>query len=113
VGTGENRWPVVHVEDLADLYVRALNCPPATLLFAADATSFRVREIAEAASRGAGRDGRTEAWPLEDARRTLGAYADALVLDQLISSDKARTTLGWRPRSPSVLDDLRAGSYTK
>ena len=35
---------------------------------------------------------------LEEARKTLGAFADALVLDQLVSSEKARITLGWQPR---------------
>ena len=29
IGSGENRWPFVHVDDLADLYVRALQASPA------------------------------------------------------------------------------------
>ena len=33
VGTGKNRWPLVHVDDLADLYLLALEkAPPGTLL---------------------------------------------------------------------------------
>jgi nucleoside-diphosphate-sugar epimerase len=114
VGDGETHWPVVHVEDLADVYVRALHqAPPATLLHATDGSVYRVREIAEAASFGAGAGGRTEAWPLEDTRKTLGAYADALVTDQQVSSEKARTTLGWQPRAISILEDLRNGSYVQ
>ena len=36
IGEGQNRWPFVHVEDLADLYVRAVEkAPPGTLLHAA------------------------------------------------------------------------------
>ncbi len=114
VGTGENRWPLVHVDDLADLYVRAFeHAAPGTLLLATDGSGFRVREIAEAASLGAGAEGRTESWPLEEARKTLGAYADALVLDQLVSSEKARSMLGWRIRSTSLLEELRQGKYLK
>jgi nucleoside-diphosphate-sugar epimerase len=112
VGTGENRWALIDVDDLADLYLRAFEHAPAgTLLHAADASAHRVKEIAEAASAAVGRDGVTESWPLEDARKTLGAYADGLVLDQRVSSAKAIAMLGWRPRARGVLDDLRSGSY--
>lgn len=112
VGTGENRWPVIDVDDLADLYLRAFETAAAGALFhAGDSSAHRVKEVAEAASAGAGKDGRTESWPIEQARKTLGAYADALVLDQRISSAKATSLLGWKPRAAGILDDLRRGSY--
>ena len=111
-GTGENRWPVVHVDDLADLFVRALERGGAGSLYhAADRSAYRVNEIAEAASHGAGAGGKTESWPLEEARKALGAYADALVLDQQVSAEKARLELGWNPHRPTVLEDVRHGSY--
>jgi nucleoside-diphosphate-sugar epimerase len=112
VGDGENRWPLVHVEDLADLYVRALeHAPAATVFNAADGPSLKVRALAEAASFGADAGGNTEAWPLDQARATLGAYADALTLDQQVSSQKARTLLGWTPHAASPIEELRFGSY--
>ncbi len=96
VGSGENRWPFVHVDDLADLYLMALERAPAgSLLLGVSGPSHSVREVATAASRGAGAGGRTKAWPLEEARKTLGAYADALVLDQQASGRRAEETLGW------------------
>jgi len=111
VGDGRNRWPMVHVHDLADLFARALDrAAPGTLLHAADDTAFRVREIAAAASDAASAGG-ASSWPLEEARKSLGAYADALVLDQRISSEKAKTTLDWNPREQPVVEDLRHGSY--
>jgi len=112
VGDGQNRWPMVHVHDLADLFARALDlAAPGTLLHAADDTAFRVREIAEAASDAASAGRRTSSWPLEEARKSLGAYADALVLDQLVSAERAKAMLGWNPREKSVIEDLRHGSY--
>jgi nucleoside-diphosphate-sugar epimerase len=112
VGEGSNRWPQVHVDDLADLYVRALErAPAATLLNASSGPSVRVREVAEAASRAGGAAGRTESWPLEEARRTLGPYADALALDQQVSGEKAMKLLGWTPRANSMIEDLEHGSY--
>lgn len=112
VGTGENRWPFVHVDDLADLYLLALERAPAgSLLLAVSGPSHAVREVAAAASRGPGAGGRTTAWPLDEARKTLGAYADALVLDQQASGRRAQETLGWKPHRPSVLEDIEHGSY--
>ena len=108
VGDGSQRWPFVHVDDLAELYLLALAGPAGTVLNAAG-PSLPAREVAEAAARAAG--ARAEAWPLEEARARLGVYADALALDQQVSAERARA-LGWRPSRPSVLDELRSGSYT-
>src|SRR5205814_109624 len=73
VGTGENRWAMVHVDDLADLYLLALERAPAgALLLAVSGPAYPVKELAAAASRGAGAGGRTTSWPLEEARAALG-----------------------------------------
>lgn len=111
VGTGDNRWPQVHVDDLAALYVLAMERAPAgTILNATSHESVRVRDVAEAASRAGGANGQVEAWPLEEARGSLGFYADALALDQQISGKRAEELLGWRPQGPSLLEDLEHGS---
>lgn len=113
VGTGENRWTLIHVDDLADLYVKALELAPAgTMLLVAEGESLRVREIAEAASRAAGQAGHVESWPLEQARERLGGYADALVLDQQISAAKAKQLLDWKPKAPSLLEELEKDAGT-
>jgi nucleoside-diphosphate-sugar epimerase len=111
VGTGENRWPQVNVDDLADLYVLALEAAPAgTLLNAASNGSVRVRDVAEAASRAGGAGGSVESWPLEDARKRLGVYADALVLDQQVSGKRAEELLGWKPKALPLPEDLKRRS---
>lgn len=108
VGEGTQRWPFVHVDDLADLYVRALDTPAGTVLNAAAGASIPVLDVAEAAARA--NRAVTEPWPLDDAREVLGIYADALALDQQVSCERALAT-GWRPDRPSVIDDLLTGSY--
>jgi nucleoside-diphosphate-sugar epimerase len=110
VGDGTQRWPFVHVDDLAALYVLALDAPTATLLTAAAGPSIPVIDVAQAAAQANGAE--TEAWPLEEAREKLGPYADALALDQQVSAERA-LGLGWKPKCPSVLDDLRSGSYVE
>ena len=102
VGAGENRWPFVHVDDLADLYVRALHAAPGSLYFATAGPSVPVRQVAERAAHGA----RVEAMPVDEARKTMGALAEALTLDQLVSARKAERELGWMPRGKPVLEEL-------
>ena len=112
VGTGENRWTMIHVEDLADLYVRTVeNASAGTLLHAAAGPPLRVAEIASAAAEAGGVKGQTTGWPLDEAREKLGPFADALALDQWVSGKRAEEMFEWRPQAPSVLDDLRRGSY--
>ena len=113
IGTGRNRWSLVFIEDLADLYARAVeSAPPSTVLLAVAPSSFTVLDVARAASEGAGAGGRIVAWPLEAARKELGAFADALVLDQAqLSARRTERLLGWTPRGPSIVDELRTGSY--
>jgi hypothetical protein len=53
--------------------------------------------------------------PLEEARNKLGPYADALALDQIVRSARARA-LGWSPtlhsvrrNIPRLLEEFREG----
>ena len=110
VGTGENRWAFVHVDDLADLYLLALERAPAgTVLLAADGPSHPVRDVGRGGEPRGGEDGRTVATPLDQARRELGKYADALALDQQVSGRRARELLG-----PAAAPPRRArGSRTR
>jgi nucleoside-diphosphate-sugar epimerase len=103
------------VDDLADLFLLALERAPAgTLLLAVnDDEAHTIADLAAAASRGAGSGGRTESRPLEEAGKKLGAYADALVLDQLASGKRAKELLGWRPSGPDILEELERGSYAQ
>jgi len=109
-GDGRNRWSVVHLDDLADLYVRAVERAPTGSVVLGVHRTEKLREIADAASE-AGGGGRVEPWPIEEARRSLGDVADALALDQRLASRRALDLLGWRPYHIDLLTDLRVGSY--
>jgi nucleoside-diphosphate-sugar epimerase len=112
VGDGTNHWTTVHRDDLAALYVLALErAAPGAIYNGGDGTSFTVREMAEAASIGAGAGGAVAAWPLDEARAALGAFADGLALDSKMDSDRARRQLGWRTRATTILDDLLSVSW--
>jgi nucleoside-diphosphate-sugar epimerase len=107
VGDGANHWPLVHVDDLGELYALALErAKPGDVFNATDDSYFTVAEVAQAASRFAGAGGRTQAWPLEEARKVLGPFADALAIDQKISSGRARTQLGWQARPATIVENF-------
>jgi nucleoside-diphosphate-sugar epimerase len=109
VGDGQNRWTCVHVDDLADLYLLALEKAPAASIFnGAHGAAIPLIEIARAASEGAGAESRVAEWPLEEARQALGGFADAIACDQVVSGKRAERELGWRPSRHSILDELRS-----
>jgi nucleoside-diphosphate-sugar epimerase len=109
VGNGQNRWTCVHVDDLADLYLLALERAPAASIFnGAHGAAIPLIDIARAASEGAGAEGRVAEWPLEEAQQALGGFADAIACDQVVSGERAERELGWRPSRHSILDELRS-----
>lgn len=100
VGDGTNRWPNIHVDDLARLYRRVVESGVGGVFQAVDGTPETVADIAHAASRAAGADGSVAGIPLENAREKLGPVADAMCLDQLLAAPAARA-LGWKPEHVS------------
>lgn len=113
VGAPGVRWPMVHVDDLADLYIRVLTQAPArTVWHGVAEPAVPVRELAAAAGRAAGVRGEPRFWPVPDAAQDLGAqFAEALALDQSVTAENARTRLDWHPRELDAVSDLRVGSY--
>jgi nucleoside-diphosphate-sugar epimerase len=98
-GDGANRWAMVHVDDLADAYVRAAEADVAGEVFnLSDGTAATLGQLARAAGTAAGYQGALVTTPLAEASAQLGALAEALALDQRVSSERARRALGWRPR---------------
>ncbi|MGO4535393.1 NAD-dependent epimerase/dehydratase family protein [Leifsonia sp. 2MCAF36] len=113
IGDGSQHWATVHVDDLAALYVLALeHGAPGTTYIGAGGQNPTVRELGEAAAQSAGIAGGVAAESLEDTRSRLGeGFADALLLDQQARGTKARIDLGWEPNGPTLLEELLVGSY--
>jgi nucleoside-diphosphate-sugar epimerase len=102
VGPGKNRWPLVYDRDLADLYVRVATSPDAAGVFHAnDEGDEEVNDIVAAISQQAPTKPSVRHVPLAEARKKMGPYADALALDQVVRSPRARA-LGWNPSLKSV-----------
>jgi nucleoside-diphosphate-sugar epimerase len=107
IGDGRNRWAMVHLDDLAELYVRAAESDLGGEVFhVTDRSRSRVVEMAAAAAGVAGITRPLEHVPLEEAARTMGDLAEALTLDQHVDSSKAVRRLGWQPRHGGFLDGV-------
>lgn len=104
VGEGENRWPLVHREDLARLYQLVLERgAPGAVYHGTEGTAHRVIDLARAVGKVAGAD--VQLWPLEAARAQMGTFADALVLDQVVISP-ASERLSWTLQHPDFLKEV-------
>lgn len=102
VGDGQNHWPCIYDRDLADLYARVAANPDASGIFhATDEADERVGDIVDAIARHTTMRPDVRHMPMEEARKKLGTYADALALDQIVRSGRARA-LGWTPTLRSV-----------
>lgn len=95
IGDGENRWPVVHIDDVSRLYVAALERGAAGSVLHGVGDHVRAREVAERLG--------ADSLSLEAARGRMGAFADALALDQRVASEKTRDRVEWSPREPGIL----------
>jgi nucleoside-diphosphate-sugar epimerase len=84
IDRGANRWPLVHRDDLAELYRLVVES-------GARGIFHGVTEVKAAAEVFPGKG-----MPLEQARETLGGFADALALDQNVSAPRS-FALGWQP----------------
>jgi nucleoside-diphosphate-sugar epimerase len=102
VGSGENHWPLIYERDLGELYARIVATPSAAGVFhVTDDGAERVNEIVKAICEHAPTEPSIRHVPLAEARKKLGPYADALALDQIVRSPRARA-LGWAPTLTSV-----------
>ena len=109
IGEGTNRWALVHVEDVAGLYVASLAAKPGSVYIAVGEGHPTMKQVAEAAARGAGLDGKTVSITVEQARAQMGPVADAFALDQRLTSAKARRELGWAPAHRDPLTSFARG----
>lgn len=107
IGDGTQHWVTVHIDDLADLYVRALEQGATGYYIAVSGQSPTVGELGEAISGSAGVHPETAD---ETRARLSPALVDALLQSQQATGAKARADLGWKPAQPSLLEELRAAS---
>lgn len=114
-GSGNNALSLVHVEDVADLYVLMLEKAKAGTLLNAVAEPFLTqKEVLEAVSKSIGYDGKViqknKLW--EQVMMLIGKGSYTIFGNTMRVSAARAKALGWNPRSATkLLDELQNGSY--
>jgi nucleoside-diphosphate-sugar epimerase len=111
-GDGKNRWPAVHIRDLASLFRLALEKGPAGKTWhAVGDEGVPFREIAEAIAARLGLP--AVSIPADELMVPgyFGFLSAVVTLDLPASNAITRQALGWKPAQPGLLKDLDNGHY--
>ncbi|HEY4317659.1 MAG TPA: NAD-dependent epimerase/dehydratase family protein [Herbaspirillum sp.] len=108
VGKGLNVWSNVHIEDVADLYLLALEKAPAGAFYFVENGESSYADIVAAIAQRLNL-GAPQAWPVDDAIAEWG-FGHAVYSfgsNSRVNAALARKELGWQPRHDSVGDWIR------
>lgn len=113
LGAGRNIWSNVHIDDLVDLYVAALDRAPPGAFYYAENGENAMREAAAAVSRMLGFGGATRAMTVEEAVAVWGEGPARYTMgsNSRVKAVRARAELGWKPHRPSLIDEIERGCY--
>lgn len=111
LGAGLNLYSSVHVEDLAEVYCLALEKGVPGALYHTVGGEANFRQIAEAVAQVMGCG--TRALDYAAACELWGAvWVDlALAVNSRSIAERTVRELGWVPRRPDLIEDIRSGSY--
>jgi nucleoside-diphosphate-sugar epimerase len=104
IGDGSTHWALVHVDDLAELYVRALDARPRSVYVGVDDQNATTGEISEVLAKAL--DVPVREVDAAEAAERMGPIAEAFALDQRLTAAKARRELGWLPKHADALAEL-------
>jgi nucleoside-diphosphate-sugar epimerase len=110
IGRGANIWSNVQIEDLADLYLRALDRAPAGAFYYAENGECSMRQIAEAIASTMG--GTVASMTMAEAAAEWGEGPATWSFgsNSRVRAVRARSELGWAPSRPGLIDEIGRGS---
>jgi nucleoside-diphosphate-sugar epimerase len=113
IGEGLNLYTHVHVDDLAGIYVLALEKGVAGALYHAVAGEVCWRTLARAVAKVSGVEARSVS--LDEAREIWGPFIGPLFFGVSSRSRAVRTRadLGWSPTRLDLEEDILTGSYSR
>jgi nucleoside-diphosphate-sugar epimerase len=105
VGRGLNIWSNVHIDDVVDLYLLALEKTEAGAFYFVENGEASFRDMSTAIARALNL-GEPQDWPLDEAKEEWGYEMASYGLgsNSRVRGQRARTQLGWQPHRPSVLE---------
>ncbi len=114
IGRGENLWANVHIDDVVELYVLALQKAPAGALYYAENGEQPLKNVAASISRMLGFGGKTRVWSPQEAEAALGPKAhSSFASNSRVRGKRSRTELGWKPKGRPILEEIEQGHYKR
>ena len=115
IGSGENRWANVHIDDLVPLYLLAIDRAPAGAFYFAENGENSMREVCEAIGRMLGQGGTTQNMSIAEAAAEWGqgAAENTMGSNSRVRAKRARAELGWEPRGRALIEEIERGCYAE
>lgn len=97
VGEGNNRWPMIHLQDLAYAYVSAAEKELSGIaLNVVDDSTATLHEMADAIARAAQLEGKVNVMPIETAKGKFGPLVEGFAIDLMVNNSRIKRLLGWQ-----------------
>jgi nucleoside-diphosphate-sugar epimerase len=113
VGPGLNIWSHVHIADVADLFLLALDKAQAGSLFYAENGEASFKSVAQSIGRMLGLGERTKSWATGEAVDLLGPGAYLSFGSNSRVRGKRSRALGWKPKGGTLADEIERGVYAE
>ncbi len=113
VGRGLNLWSNVHIADVADLYLVALDKANPGSLFYAENGEASFKQVAQSIGRMLGMGDATKDWPIGEAVDGLGPGAYLSFGSNSRVRGKRSRELGWTPKQGTLFDEIEKGVYAE
>ena len=114
IGRGENLWSNVHIDDVVDLYLLALQKAPAGALYYAENGEEALKDVVASISRMLGFGGKTRQWSPQEAEGALGPKAhSSFGSNSRVRGKRSRAELGWQPKGIPILQEIEQGHYIR
>ena len=115
IGSGENRWSNVHIDDLVPLYLKAIEKAPAGTFYFAENGENSMREVCEAIGHMLKQSAAPQSMTVEEAAAEWGAGAadNTMGSNSRVRAKHARAELGWQPQAASLIEEIEHGCYAR
>lgn len=110
IGEGQSRWPAVHRNDAAKLFVLAMEqATPGAIYHAVAEEGITTKELAEVMGRNLQIP--VKSVSAEEAGANLGFFGIMWGMDQPSSGEVTRKLLGWKPGEVGLVEDMELNYF--
>ena len=113
VGRGLNIWGHVHIADVVDLFLLALDKAKPGSTFYAEAGEASFKSVAQSIGRMLGMGDATKDWPTGEAVEGLGPGAYLSFGSNSRVRGVQSRALGWQPKGRALFDEIENGVYAE